>query len=129
MAHDFSVEDLSAFLDGELPAERRAQVAAHLGSCAACTKELERLKRASAAFRRHALEPLPPSLLGKALRRLRPAVRRFEPLHPLEYVLAIAMVVGVVLVSGVALKRFMPGLFSQIQTMISGAAGSLGQGH
>lgn len=48
--------------------------------------------------------------------------------NTVEYLLMLTVVVGVVLVAGVALKRFMPGLFSQIQTMISGAAGSLGQG-
>jgi Flp pilus assembly pilin Flp len=47
--------------------------------------------------------------------------------NTVEYLLMLTVVVGVVLVAGVALKRFMPGLFSQIQTMISGAAGSLGQ--
>ncbi|MBI5239338.1 MAG: hypothetical protein HY926_02615 [Elusimicrobia bacterium] len=49
--------------------------------------------------------------------------------NTVEYLLMLTVVVGVVLVAGVALKRFMPGLFSQIQTMISGAAGSLGQGN
>ena len=48
--------------------------------------------------------------------------------NTVEYLLMLTVVVGVVLVAGVALKRFMPGLFSQIQQMISGAAGSLGQG-
>ncbi len=46
--------------------------------------------------------------------------------NTVEYLLMLTVVVGVVLVAGVALKRFMPGLFSQIQSMISGAAGSLG---
>jgi hypothetical protein len=45
-----------------------------------------------------------------------------------EYLLMLTVVVGVVLVAGVALKRFMPTLFQSIQQMISGAAGSLGQG-
>lgn len=129
MAHEFSAEDLSAFLDDELPAGRRAQVAEHLRSCAPCAKQLEQLKHASVAFGKHARQPLPAGLLEKMLRRLRPAAPRREPAHRLEYVIVLAMVVGIVLVSGVALKRFMPGLFSQIQTMISGAAGSLGQGH
>jgi Flp pilus assembly pilin Flp len=47
--------------------------------------------------------------------------------NTVEYLLMLTVVVGVVLVAGVALKRFMPGLFSSIQTMISGAATSLGQ--
>jgi hypothetical protein len=40
----------------------------------------------------------------------------------------LAVVVGVVLIAGMALKKYMPGLFAQIQGMISGAAGSLGAG-
>jgi len=46
--------------------------------------------------------------------------------NTVEYLLMLTVVVGVVLVAGVALKKFMPGLFSQIQGMISGAASSLG---
>ena len=48
--------------------------------------------------------------------------------NTVEYLLMLTVVVGVVLVAGVALKKFMPGLFSQIQGMISGAAGNLGGG-
>ncbi len=47
--------------------------------------------------------------------------------NTVEYLLMLTVVVGVVLVAGVALKKFMPGLFSQIQGMISGAANNLGQ--
>lgn len=48
--------------------------------------------------------------------------------NTVEYLLMLTVVVGVVLVAGVALKKFMPGLFTQIQSMISGAAGNLGGG-
>ena len=48
--------------------------------------------------------------------------------NTVEYLLMLAVVVGVVLIAGVALKKYMPGLFGQIQGMITGAAGSLGQG-
>jgi len=46
--------------------------------------------------------------------------------NTVEYLLMLAVVVGVVLIAGMAIKKFMPGLFSQIQGMISGAAGTLG---
>ena len=46
--------------------------------------------------------------------------------NTVEYLLMLAVVVGVVLIAGIALKKYMPGLFSQIQGMITGAAGSLG---
>jgi Flp pilus assembly pilin Flp len=48
--------------------------------------------------------------------------------NTVEYLLMLTVVVGVVLVAGVALKKFMPGLFSQIEQMISGAASSMGSG-
>ncbi|MEK7384218.1 MAG: hypothetical protein AAB262_13145 [Elusimicrobiota bacterium] len=47
--------------------------------------------------------------------------------NTVEYLLMLTVVVGVVLVAGVALKKFMPVLFNNIQQMITGAAGSLGQ--
>jgi Flp pilus assembly pilin Flp len=45
--------------------------------------------------------------------------------NTVEYLLMLTVVVGVVLVAGMALKKFMPGLFSQIQGAISGAAADL----
>ncbi len=48
--------------------------------------------------------------------------------NTVEYLLMLTVVVGVVLVAGVALKRFMPDLFSKISGMISGAASSMGSG-
>ena len=47
--------------------------------------------------------------------------------NTVEYLLMLTVVVGVVLAAGIALKKFMPGLFSQIQGMISGAANDLGK--
>lgn len=126
MAHGFEAEELSAFLDKELPAGRQLEVEVHLRSCPACAKELERLQRAGAAFREHARQPLPAGLLERLRRRLRP--RHEEKTSLLEWSVVLAVTLGIVLFAGVAMRRFMPGLFSQIQTMISGAAGSLGQG-
>jgi Flp pilus assembly pilin Flp len=48
--------------------------------------------------------------------------------NTVEYLLMLAVVVGVVLIAGMAIKRYMPDLWAQIQGMISGAAGSLGSG-
>jgi Flp pilus assembly pilin Flp len=47
--------------------------------------------------------------------------------NTVEYLLMLTVVVGVVLVAGMALKKFMPGLLSQIQGMISGAADGMGK--
>ena len=48
--------------------------------------------------------------------------------NTVEYLLMLTVVVGLVLVAGVALKKYMPTLFNQIAGMISGAAGNLGSG-
>lgn len=46
--------------------------------------------------------------------------------NTVEYLLMLTVVVGVVLVSGMAMKKFMPGLFEQIKAMIEGAVHTLG---
>ncbi|MEK7721208.1 MAG: class III signal peptide-containing protein [Elusimicrobiota bacterium] len=46
--------------------------------------------------------------------------------NTVEYLLMLAVVVGVVLIAGVALKKYMPQLFLSIQNMINGAASTLG---
>ena len=46
--------------------------------------------------------------------------------NTVEYLLMLTVVVGVVLVSGAMLKKFMPSLFNNIQQMITGAAGQMG---
>ena len=48
--------------------------------------------------------------------------------NTVEYLLMLAVIVGVVLIAGAAIKSYMPGLFGKIQGMINGAAGSLGSG-
>jgi Flp pilus assembly pilin Flp len=48
--------------------------------------------------------------------------------NTVEYLLMLTVVVGVVLVAGVALKKFMPTLFNNIQQMITGAASQMGSG-
>lgn len=56
-----------------------------------------------------------------------PRIKSKKGQNTVEYLLMLTVVVGVVLAAGIALKRFMPGLFSQIQGMISGAANDLGK--
>ncbi len=57
-------EELVAFLDGALEAERAGQLKAHLESCAACRGESERLRRAVEATR-----AVPPTELSADLKR------------------------------------------------------------
>ena len=65
------------------------------------------------------------NMIVKVQQRLR-ALRSEKGQNTVEYLLMLTVVVGVVLVAGAALKKFMPGLFGQIQGMIQGAAGSMG---
>ena len=46
--------------------------------------------------------------------------------NTVEYMLMLTVVVGVVLISGLAMKRFMPGLFDQIQRLIMGVVDTMG---
>jgi anti-sigma factor RsiW len=82
-------EELTAYIDGELPATRREQVEAHLGTCAECRSTEALLRRTvtslaqlpefvpSADARRQVLakiEALPPPMKERLLALLRPAV-------------------------------------------------------
>lgn len=48
--------------------------------------------------------------------------------NTVEYLLMLTVVVGVVLVSGIALKKFMPGLFQSISIKMMDATNLLGSG-
>lgn len=52
-------EDLSALLDGELPAERAASLRAHSATCPRCAAELETLRRANERLRAALRAPVP----------------------------------------------------------------------
>lgn len=47
--------------------------------------------------------------------------------NTVEYMLMLTVVVGVVLVAGMGMKKYMPGLLSAIQAKISDAADGLGR--
>ena len=64
----------------------------------------------------------------KALIRARARLASRKGQNTVEYLLMLTVVVGVVLVAGVALKKFMPTLFNNIQQMITGAASQMGSG-
>ena len=82
-------EELTAYIDGELPAARRTEVEAHVGGCAACKSTEALLRRTvaglallpefvpSADTRRAVLakvDALPPPLKERLLALLRPSV-------------------------------------------------------
>jgi len=62
------------------------------------------------------------------MEKLKNIIRSRKGQNTVEYLLMLSVIVGVVLIAGMAIKRFMPELFTQIQGMISGAVGSLGAG-
>ena len=47
--------------------------------------------------------------------------KRRKGQNTVEYLLMLAVVTGVVLVTGIALKNYIPKLFAQLQSMMSGA--------
>lgn len=61
--------DLSAWIDGELPAPRAADVAAHVAACAVCRARVDELHRADAALRAIPLREMPSDALAEVLRR------------------------------------------------------------
>lgn len=67
MEHEQLKENLSAYIDDELPPSERAEAEAHLKSCPVCAKELEALKRASAAYHDHAASTAPEGLADSVL--------------------------------------------------------------
>ena len=62
MEHKNCRENLSAYLDGELPPGERLSLESHLTGCAECSRELAELKRVSAIVKKHVMEPEPLAL-------------------------------------------------------------------
>lgn len=116
MAHEIDKERLSAFLDGELGAPAKAELLAHLSSCPDCSAYLEKIKRASADFKKHGTEQ------AQAKGKGAPGA---HPFHKL--IIAFTVAILVIVAGGILAKKFAPGVFGQLQGMISGAAGNLGQ--
>lgn len=67
MDHDKCRENLSAYLDGELPAVERSLVEAHLAGCPDCRAVLGQLNAVSGLVKKHVMEPVPASLEKKVL--------------------------------------------------------------
>lgn len=74
--HPFEKEDVMAYLDGELPAERAAGVAAHLEGCADCQALAGELRRVSQQLTAWELEPAPAGLAEKVTSALESSSRR-----------------------------------------------------
>ena len=67
MDHNTCRDNLSAYLDGELPQQEKALLEAHLADCPDCRAVLGQLGTVSGIFKKHAMEPVPLSLRKEAL--------------------------------------------------------------
>jgi len=95
-------ERLSAWLDGELEAQERREVAAHLEVCPGCREELVLLERLDATL--GILEaPLPPRLPEKVLARLHPRRRYWWQ----SLAMAASLVLGITL-GGILARDYYP---------------------
>ena len=101
-------EEYSALLDGELDPETQAAVEAHLAGCAACLRELDKLKRVNDVYDRLPAHPAPEGFEGRVRAALRENVvalpqRRRRPLALWPALAAAAMLV---VVAGAVLLQF-----------------------
>lgn len=95
-------ENLSAWLDGELPEEESREVAGHLAQCADCRREAVRLERLDALLESLAA-PVPAGLSDRILAR----VRRPRP-RWLSLALAASIVMGLFLGGMLARDLYLP---------------------
>lgn len=61
--HKFTLNNLSAYLDGELDARQRARVERHLATCAACQRELATLRATVELLHQVPAKPVPRSFV------------------------------------------------------------------
>jgi negative regulator of sigma E activity len=106
-------EQLSALLDNELSEQERAELTAHLSTCAACRAELESLRRTSALMRALPAPALPRSFVlpldaapaQEPPRQTDPVTRKptsitsrqRSSVRALQWISAIAAVLGIIL--------------------------------
>lgn len=67
MDHNTCRENLSAYLDGELPQQEKALLEAHLAGCPDCRAVLGQLGTVSGIMKKHIMEPVPLSLKKQVL--------------------------------------------------------------
>lgn len=130
MTHEQAAAELSAYLDGELPAAAKASVETHLQACSDCRLHLEELGSTRQLIQVHGRREAPAWFAAKVLAKAREsAPERREPvLDPLRYwrpALAFSFVAaGVLFVARDAIQKALPGLpGDEIQGMVSGASG------
>jgi anti-sigma factor RsiW len=110
MTHSAAWSNLEAYLDGELPAETRWAVAAHLSDCAECRRQLANLARMREITREHLAAVKMPVGLEDRLRAALaaepdPAPRPRPVLWSLPTVLRLAAVLAILAIGVAMLAR------------------------
>jgi anti-sigma factor (TIGR02949 family) len=75
-------EEFSALLDGELAAEERTALEAHLAQCSECLRELDKVKRVNAMYRGLSLQRAPEGFEERVRGALRPRAVKFRRPRP-----------------------------------------------
>lgn len=124
MTHEEIKGSLSGYFDGQLGPAETVEISAHVVTCPECRAELDGLTALSAGIKENLPAAAPAAMKERLLAR---AKQGKKPLVRISTVLAAALAVMLlVLMAGVAAKKYMPTLFSSVQGMISGAASTLG---
>lgn len=124
MKHEEIKEALSDYFDGQLGPAETVEISAHVATCAECRAALDGLSALSTGIKENLPASAPAAMKERLLARAR---REKKPLSTPATVLVVAFTALIlVLMAGVAAKKYMPALFSSVQGMISGAASTLG---
>jgi anti-sigma factor RsiW len=86
--------ELSAFVDGEVPRERAAEISAHAASCPSCRGELDRARKTDDAVRR----PGPPAAVAKLRADLLRRVDRIRFVSRLRLAVPIGVAAAAILI-------------------------------
>lgn len=124
MTHEEIKKALSDYFDGQLGPAETVEISAHVATCPECRVALDGLSALSAGIKENLSVPAPAAMKERLLARAR---QEKKPLSSPATVLVIAFTaIILVLMAGVAAKKYMPALFSSVQGMINGAASTLG---
>ena len=124
MTHEEIKAALSDYADGEVTPEAAKEISGHLPGCKECSAAVREIKALTSGIKTALAEPAPAAMKKRVL-----AAAPARPAHHdrATSVLVTALVaIIIVLFAGVALKKYMPTLFSSVQGMINGAASTLG---
>lgn len=131
MDHNTCRDNLSAYLDGELPQREKALLEAHLAGCPDCRAVLGQLGAVSGLLKKHVMEPVPLSLKREVLSGPKKAARPW--LKPvLAFSTAAAGLFVVMNLTRTSQESLAPDLFSargggNMSAMLSMPAGGAGR--